>query len=202
VRWGCTAGGGPEPGHDIDRVFGQTRLERQFGQAQRAQRALLRRLEHHRVAAGERRRQLPGRHQQGEVPRHDRADHADGLARDGRQDVVRGGRGLAVELVDRLGVPAEGARHRWHIHAAGIGNGLAHVERFQQGKLRAVGVDEIGEALEHGLARLGRHARPAALLEGGAGGAYRVFDVLAVALGDAGEQRPGRRIDAVECAPR
>ena len=43
-------------------------------------RRVLRRLEHDRVAGGERRRELPGRQHQRRVPRRDRADDADRLA--------------------------------------------------------------------------------------------------------------------------
>ena len=45
---------------------------------------------------------LPGRHQQREIPRHDGADHPERLARDQRQRLARGGRDLVVHLVDRL----------------------------------------------------------------------------------------------------
>ena len=63
----------------------------EFQQHADAQRGLLGRLEHHAVAGGQRRGQLPGGHQQREVPRDDLPDHAQRLV-----DVV--GHGAVVDL--------------------------------------------------------------------------------------------------------
>ena len=63
-------------GEDRDDAGRQLGLLADLGQQQRGQRRGLGRLEDRGVAAGERGRELPGRHQQREVPRHDLADHA------------------------------------------------------------------------------------------------------------------------------
>ena len=51
-----------------------------LGEQRRRGRGLLAGLDHHGVAAGQRRSDLPGQQQQRQVPRHDDRDHADRLA--------------------------------------------------------------------------------------------------------------------------
>ena len=51
----------------------------QLAQPQTRQRRFFRHLQHDGAAGGQRRPQLPGRHQQREIPRNDLADHADRL---------------------------------------------------------------------------------------------------------------------------
>ena len=85
-----------EAGHDVDHAVREARLPAiSSPEPQRRERRLLGRLEHDRAAGRERRRHLPRRHHQREVPRHDLADDADRLAQ-------------------RVGVPVAGhARDRW-----------------------------------------------------------------------------------------
>ena len=100
-------------GHDVEHAVGDAGLGRELGQRQRAQRRLLRGLEHHRVAGGQRRRELPRGDDQRVVPRHDRADDAQRLASDQGERVGAGGRDLAVDLVDRLGRTRRSSARRW-----------------------------------------------------------------------------------------
>ena len=67
-------------GEHVERPLGEARLERQLAEAQRGERRLLGRLEDDRAAGGERRGDLPDRHQQREVPGHDLGADADRLA--------------------------------------------------------------------------------------------------------------------------
>ena len=60
-------------GDDVDHARGQIDIAHELGQLERRERRRLRRLEHHRVAAGERRRDLPSGHQQRKVPGNDLA---------------------------------------------------------------------------------------------------------------------------------
>ena len=69
--------GGAVAGEDRDHARRQLGLLADLGQQQRGQRRRLRRLEDRGVAARERGRELPGRHQQREVPRHDLGDDAE-----------------------------------------------------------------------------------------------------------------------------
>ncbi len=64
-------------GQDVDHARRQVGLGDDLGQHQRGQRRGLGRLEDDGVAAGQRGRDLPRRHQQREVPRDDLAGHAD-----------------------------------------------------------------------------------------------------------------------------
>ena len=79
----------PSPVSTLSVPSGKPGLERQLAEAQRGQRRLLGGLQHDRAAGGERRGDLPGRHQQREVPGHDLGADADRLA----QRVDRGRRG-------------------------------------------------------------------------------------------------------------
>ena len=76
---GCAASAAPAspwPVTTLTTPSGKPDLADQLRQPQRRERRLLGGLEHHGVAAGERRAELPGRHQQREVPRDDLAHHA------------------------------------------------------------------------------------------------------------------------------
>ena len=66
-------------GDDVDHARRQVGLLADLGEQQRGQRRGLGRLEHDRVAGGQRRRDLPGQHEQREVPRDDLAGHAQRL---------------------------------------------------------------------------------------------------------------------------
>ena len=61
--------------------------------------------------------ELPGRHLGRVVPGDDRADDADRLAGDRRDRALGRRRDLAVELVGRLGVPADAGRGLGHVEA-------------------------------------------------------------------------------------
>src|SRR5699024_1313240 len=58
---------------------GREQITDEFGEDEDRRRGLLGRFEDDAVAGGERRGQLPGGHEQGEVPRNDLSDHAEGL---------------------------------------------------------------------------------------------------------------------------
>lgn len=68
----------PVPGKDVHDTLGQARLAADVREEQRGERGRLGGLEDHRVAGGERRGDLPGQHQEGEVPGDDLARDAEG----------------------------------------------------------------------------------------------------------------------------
>ena len=80
------------------------------------------------------------------------------------------------------------------------GQRLAVVERLELGELGAVGLDQLGERVDHPGPLRGRDLaqRP---LEGLAGGADRPLDVGGAGVGDGDDRLPGRRVDALEGAP-
>ncbi len=111
-----TAGNRAKTRDDIEDPIGNARLASQLGDTQRRKRRLLGGFEHERIARRENRRDLPHRHQQWKVPRHDRCDHAERLAAH-QGDSGGFGRGdLVVNLVDCLAVPAGASDRKRQIH--------------------------------------------------------------------------------------
>ena len=192
------AGRVAEAGHDAEDAGRDPRLQREFGEPQCGQRRLLRGLEHERVAGGERRPDLPGRHDHREIPGHDGPDHADRLATDQRERVLRGRRDFAVDLVDGLGVPADAARGGGNVHLQRIADRLAHVQRLEQRQFRGGGLDEPCEFLQHPLARGRRLARPVAALECASRRRDRRVDVGGAACGNERELTAVDRAQAGE----
>ena len=158
----------PRPGTTLKTPSGMPGLRGQLGEAERAERSELGRLDDQAVAGGERRGRLPGRHHDREVPGQDRTDHPDRLADDHPKGVAPGRRDRVVQLVDRLGVPAERLDRLRQVRLATIRDRLARLERIEQRQLLGVRLDQVGQAQEDGLA-LGRGAaRPAAVVESAA----------------------------------
>ena len=93
---------GAPAGTDVEDAGGDTRLHRKLGDTQRGQGRFLGGLDDDRIARGECRADLPGQHQQREIPGQDQADDADGFADDHRDVVVGGRRHLIVDLVDQF----------------------------------------------------------------------------------------------------
>ena len=121
-----------------------------LGQQQRGQRRRLGRLEHRGVAARQRRRELPRRHQQREVPRHDLADDA---ARLERAPAERVG-----ELVGPARVVEEVRGGQRDVDVARLADRLAAVERLDDRQLARALLDQAREAEEE-LAALERRER-------------------------------------------
>ncbi|MNN02293.1 hypothetical protein D3C81_1149490 [compost metagenome] len=182
----------------VEHTGRDTGLDGQLGDADAGQRRLLGRLEDHRVASGQRRAELPAGHQQREVPRYDGGDHADRLAGDQADLVVRGGGDFVVDLVDRLAAPANGVGGAGDIDVQRIADRLAHVQGFQQGQLFGVFQQQFGEADHDLLALDRRQARPRTGLEGGAGDLHGTLGIGAVAAGDLGQEAAIHRADAIE----
>jgi ParB family chromosome partitioning protein len=141
---------------DVQDALGQPRLERQVSQPQCRERCQLCRLQHDRVAARERRRDLPRRDVEREVPGHDRGDDAERLP-EGHVDAARDRDRLAVVLVDRSGVEVEDLRHHRHL-AAGARDRLADVPRLDARELLGVLLDERRQAAQEARA-VGRRDR-------------------------------------------
>ena len=113
-------------GHDIDDSGWQVSVADQLGQFQRGQRRRLGRFQHHRVAASQRRRDLPCRHQQREVPRDDLPGHAQWFGAPAGECIV--------QFVRPSGVIEEMGRRQWNIDVPGFPNRFAAVQRFDRGK--------------------------------------------------------------------
>ncbi|MNZ78403.1 hypothetical protein D3C78_969720 [compost metagenome] len=138
-------------------------------------------LEHHAVAEGQGRCDLPGGNGDGEVPGRDQADHADGLARDlhadagahRRQGLARQAQAFAGEELEDL------ARARDFAH--GFGPGLAFLARQQVAQLFLARQDLGANLVERVVARLDAGNAPGR--EGGRGGGDGGLQVIRAALG-------------------
>ena len=139
-----------------------------------------------RIAHGQRRRDLPRRHQQREIPRHDRADHAQRLARDQAEFVADRSARLRHRPCrsPRRSSSCSGRSRPRRRRSASLDR-LAHVQRFEQGQFVAVLLDQLREPDQHALPmrRLALGPAPANRKPRRAT-AHRAFDVLGFALGD------------------
>ena len=154
---------------------------------QRGERGGLGRLEHHGVAAGQGRGDLPGQHQQREVPRDDLAGHAQ------RRAAVAG----VLQLVGPAGVVEEVRGDGRDVDVARLPDRLAVVDRLQDGELAAALLDDPGDPVEVLRALAARHRAPDPVV-GLAGGLHRAVHVGVVRLRDLGEDLLGGRVDRLE----
>ena len=182
------AGHAAQPGEDGQHAVGQAGLRAQLAEAEGGERRLLGRLEHGRVAEGQGGRHLQGRHDQRVVPGDDARAHAEGLAHGPAHPVVGRGVGGAVGLGGVAGVVAEGPGGHHHV-GLGLGQGLAHVEHLELGQLGGVGLDRRRHLAQQDCPGVGVQARPAAVVDRGAGGGHRRVD-----LGGPGRLHLGQRL--------
>ncbi len=178
-------------GDDVDDTFGQARGLEDLDELERGQRRLLGGFEHHRVAAGECRCDLPRRHQQREVPRND-------LAGDAERRELRA-RYRIAELVGPTGVVEEVRRHQRDVDVACLADRLAVVERLQHREFTRALLDQSRDAEQVAPAFAPRQLAPSAIVRA-FGGAHRGIDVGGGRLGDLRQHLQRRRVDAVEIA--
>ena len=173
--------------HQVEHACWNASLVGQLGHAQGAEGGFLGRLDHDRATGGQRRRNLPSQHQQREVPRQHQADHADGFAHDHGHGSVAGRGSGVVDLVDQLGVPADGVNRFRHVDGLALADRLAAVQRFQHRQLVGVVFQQLGELLQHVLAVVRLHLRPGARFEHALGRSHSDVDVVDVASRDFGQ---------------
>ena len=97
-------------------------------------------LQHHGVPRSERRRDLPGEHQQREVPGND-------LGRDAQRLRVTIGKGVLELVCPSRVVPEVGRRER-HVHVPRLLDGLAAIEGLQDGELAAAFLEDASDAVQ------------------------------------------------------
>ena len=167
-----------------------TKRTRQAGVSRRG-------LDHRRVAADERREQLPGRDGDREVPGRDDPDHADRPA-DGHRELVGHLRrhGLAEQAAPLAGHVVRDVDRLLHV-AARLGQDLAHLAGHEPRELFLVLGQEARDAEEDLAALRRRHGAPAgegalaaataASTSAGPGGGELADHVVVVGRADAGE---------------
>ncbi len=112
---------------------------------------------HHRVAAGQRRRDLPQRLDEGEVPRRDGGDHPDRLAQGvGEHEGAGDRQGVAGDLVGPAGEVAQRVDRGRQVDVARLEDRLAVVERLGEGELVDAGLQGVGDLVEQPAAVAGR----------------------------------------------
>jgi hypothetical protein len=181
---------------DVEHARRQPCLAVDLGEPERGERRQLRGLEHHGVAAGERRRGLPAGDLQGIIPGADAGADAERLAPGVAEGVaaevdvlaVQSG-GLAREVLDAVGAGIDVDHHR-------LGDRLAGILDLEPGELVAARAQEVGGASEDPPARRTGERRPRA--ERVLGRSDRPVDVLGSRNLHPGERLPGRRIDRLE----
>jgi hypothetical protein len=161
------------------------------------QRGELGRLEHHGVAGGQGRGELPGLQHERGVPRRDEPGDADRLAvhvvdlRAGDlHGVVELGHDQVREEAEVLG-RAQGL-------ALGLGDGQAGVEGFEFGEPGFLGLDGVGDLVQDPGAFARLHLRPRAVDERLAGSGDGEVDVFLLAGGGGGVVGVGDRVQDVE----
>jgi ParB family chromosome partitioning protein len=158
-------------------------------EGQRGQRGRLRRLQYHRVAAGQRGCDLPGEHEQREVPRDDLAGDAE-RPRVWPEACIR-------ELVRPARVVEEVRRAQRDVDVAGLPDRLAVVERLEDGEFAGPLLNDPGDP-EEVFGPVGRPHRSPGRGVCGAGGGDCAVDVLRSRLGDVREHLLGCRADRLE----
>ncbi len=141
------------------------------------------RLEHDRVAGGERRRDLPGQHQQREVPRDDLGGDAE-RPRDAARERV-------LELVRPARVVPEVGRRERDVDVAALLDRLARVHRLEDGELAAALLEDARDPEQVLRAFLAGERAPRAGL-GAPRGTDRPVDV-----GRGRRGRPRRAVSSV-----
>ena len=152
------------------------------------------RLEDHHVAGGQRRSELPGRHEHGEVPGRDAGGDAYRLAHDHAQAVARHLQRLTVLLHGEPSIVIEGVGGVVHVDQR-VRQRLAHLARLQDGQLLGALADLVGYLAQNSGPLYGRRARPRSLVERLASGAYGALGVGATAPRYGSHDLFGRRVD-------
>ena len=179
--------------HKVHHARRQVCLLKNLRQLHRRQRRCLGRLEHHGVAAGQRRRDLPGRHQQREVPR----DH---LARHAERCDLRATEGI-LQLVGPARVVEEVGRSERQVYIPRLLDRLAAVHRLQNRQLSGMLLQQAGDAVEILRTLRRRQLRPVLLVATPRRLHCRI-DLRRAPLTELGQLLLGRRIARTEVALR
>ena len=196
---------GPNPGRTLTTPSGTPASVHSLASSHGRARGLLGRLEHHGVAGGQGRGQLPGGVLDGEVPGDDGGADPDRLA---AQVVVAGAGGdgerqgqLGREPGRQLGVGPEGEHRPGDVGGPGLADGAARVADLQVDQAGGLLLELGRDRLEHRRPPLRLEARPAAVLEGGPGGGHGPLHVGLPGPGHGGVGPPGGRVEGLEGLP-
>ncbi|MNL14232.1 hypothetical protein D3C87_1351630 [compost metagenome] len=188
---------GTEAIDHVDHAGGQYVLDEIHHQHD-GDRGLLGGLEHAAAAGRQHRGQLPGRHQQGEVPGDDLADHAYGLLEVVADGVLIQLGGRALLGADAAGEVAEVIHHQRQVGGQGLAHRLAVLPGLGDGEHLYVLLDAIGDAQQQVAALSDAGLAPAG--KGLVGGIQRQLYVGGVGSGHLAEHPAIHRRDVLEIA--
>ena len=146
---------------DVDHAGGKPTSAGELGETQRGERRRGVGLQHDRAAGSERGRELPRRHRQRVVPRHDLPRNADRLLQRVEEERAADRIRSSGDRRDRGGVEAEVLDRLVQLRLHGRDR-LADVPRLQLGQRLAVRDDRVGERVQQARALRGRRLRPGA----------------------------------------
>jgi len=173
-------------GDDVDHACRQAGLPAHLGKEQRGERGELGGLQNHRIAEGDRRRDLPSEHQEREIPRDDLPADAERLA------VGK----LRVHELRPTGMVVEVPGDERDVDVARLADGLAVFHRLDDREETAVALDQAGERVEILGPFVARQRRPCRLRP--RGGLDRGIDVRGRRLCHARKNLAGGRRDGLE----
>jgi len=162
MRGDGRAGGLAESGDDVDHTRREAGLLDKLGEDEGRERCLLSGLQDDGVTRGQSRANLPGEHQQREVPGDDLAADTDGLRTGVMEHVGVDVDGLALDLVSPAAVVADAANDGSDI-TAGHSDRLAVVEGLDGSQQLGILLGNVGELEQHQTALLGSDPAPDAL---------------------------------------
>src|SRR5579859_187298 len=193
MRYQRGTGGLAEAIDNVDNSRWQAHFFQPIGQLQRGQRSLLGGLENAGATSGERRRQLPGGHEQRIVPRNDLRGHAHRLAQGETQRVGRHGIDVPEDLGGQTAVVFETGGHVGDV-IFGFHDGLAGVAGFEVGKAGGILANFLGQLEQNTATILCGGFRPGTGVKGFARGFYRGVDIFFIGGADPSDYFFGGRI--------
>ena len=155
-------------------------------------------LENGAAASGQHGGQLPRGHEEGEVPRHNLAHHADGFAKHQRHGVFVQHYGSALVGAHNARKITEVVGGKRNIHIQGFPNGLAVVQSFDHCQVLFVGVDKVGNFQQQIGAFDGVYFFPA--VPGLGSGRYGIVHILLGGFGAGGKAFAVSGAKCLECA--
>lgn len=185
-----------ETGDDVENARGETGLLDELSKDESRKRSLLSGLHDDGVTGGESGADLPGKHEEREVPGNDLTANTERLLPGVVEGIGGDIDGLALNLVGPTAVVADGANDSANI-AAGHGDGLAIVERLNGGEEVEVLLDQVGKLEEVDATLLGSGLAPDTV-ESLAGGGDSKIDILLGGLVDGADDLLGSGVDDLE----
>lgn len=189
-------GGATETGDDVDDTRREASLDNELGSIQTRQRSLLGSLDDDGVTGSDSGTDLPGPHENGEVPGDDLTADTNRLMAGVREGLVVLVDGLTDNLVGPATVVAEAASGVGDI-ALAQGDGLTVIDGLDSGQGLNITLEEVGKLDKHAATLRGSHIVPGTL-EGSTGSLDGNVDILLGGLVDGSDDLFVGGVDGLE----